>query len=68
MQIEGEKIAREATFLYFQREAVKVQILNFRMAEEGGGKDGKKGDVSVCRDFLRNVCTRGDRWDLLQTI
>ena len=34
------------------------------MAEEGGGKgDGKKGDVSVCRDFLRNVCTRGDRWD-----
>ena len=38
------------------------------MAEEGGGKDGKKGDVSVCRDFLRNVCTRGDRWDLLQTI
>ena len=35
-----------------------------RMAEEGGGKgDGKKGDVSVCRDFLRNVCTRGDRWD-----
>ena len=34
------------------------------MAEEGGGKgDGKKGDVSVCRDFLRNVCTRGDRSD-----
>ena len=39
------------------------------MAEEGGGKgDGKgrastKGDLSVCRDFLRNVCTRGDRWD-----
>ena len=34
------------------------------MAEEGGGGkgDGKKGDVSVCRDFLRNVCTRGDRW------
>ena len=33
------------------------------MAEEGGGGkgDGKKGDVSVCRDFLRNVCTRGDR-------
>ena len=37
------------------------------MAEEGGGGkgDGKKGDVSVCRDFLRNVCTRGDRWVLL---
>ena len=38
-----------------------------RMAEEGGGKGdvkgraGGKGDVSVCRDFLRNVCTRGDR-------
>ena len=32
------------------------------MTEEGGGKEGKgKGDVSVCRDFLRNVCTRGDR-------
>merc|ERR1712032_1170083 len=36
-------------------------------AEEGGGKgDGNgrasgKGDLSVCRDFLRNVCTRGDR-------
>ena len=40
-----------------------------RMAEEGGGKGdvkgraGTKGDLSVCRDFLRNVCTRGDRWD-----
>ena len=34
----------------------------FSMTEEGGGKEGKgKGDVSVCRDFLRNVCTRGDR-------
>ena len=34
----------------------------FSMTEEGGGKEGKgKGDVSVCRDFLRNVCTRGER-------
>ena len=40
-----------------------------RMAEEGGGKGdvkggraSTKGDVGVCRDFLRNVCTRGDRW------
>ena len=39
-----------------------------RMAEEGGGKGdvkgraSTKGDLSVCRDFLRNVCTRGDRW------
>ena len=36
------------------------------MAEEGGGGKVKKEDASaVCRDFLRNVCTRGDRWVLL---
>ena len=39
------------------------------MAEEGGGKgDGKKGDVSVCRDFLRNVCTRGDRCESMLSL
>ena len=42
----------------------------FRMAEEGGGGkgDGKKGDVSVCRDFLRNVCTRGDRCESMLSL
>ena len=59
----GEKWQERQHFCTF-----RVRRLRVRMAEEGGGKgDGKgrssgKGDLSVCRDFLRNVCTRGDRW------
>ena len=44
------------------------------MAEEGGGKGdvkgraSTKGDLSVCRDFLRNVCTRGDRCESMLSL
>ena len=30
------------------------------MSEKDNHSEGKKGD-NVCRDFLRNVCRRGDR-------